>query len=150
MSRIADTEEIAIHGDASKASVLVVLCGSNDLTAGSTVDACIASYRRLLATINNRFPERPVILLSIPPAGRGLGGQSLESINSGIGKLNNRIAGEAERLGFRFLDLTPLLSKGNVLNPTLTFDGQHLNEAGYATVAGPLYKAIGAACPSLR
>jgi lysophospholipase L1-like esterase len=147
MSRIADTREIADQLKPDKASALVILSGSNDLTAGDSVDECMASFRKLFETIKTRVPERPVIILSLPPAGRGLGGQSISSINAKISELNNELAKEAPDYGFTFLDVTPLLTKGEILNPALTFDGQHLNEMGYATLAGPLFQTLAKSCP---
>lgn len=150
MSRIADTTEIANHIDPKKASALVILSGSNDLTAGDSVDACLLSFRKLFETIKTRFPDRPVIVLSLPPAGRSLGGQSLSSINAKISDLNSELARETPRHGFIFLDVAPLLTKGEALNPALTFDGQHLNDAGYAIIANPLFQVLSKACPENR
>lgn len=147
MSRIADTTKIANHLDPAKASALVILSGSNDLTAGDSVDNCMVSFRKLFETIKSRFPDRPVIVLSLPPAGRDLGGQNLSSINAKIGDLNRELARESPRHGFMFLDLAPLLTKGGMLNPALTFDGQHLNDLGYATIANPLIQVLSKACP---
>ncbi len=147
MSRIADATEIAKHINPDKASALVILSGSNDLTAGDSVDECLAAFRKLFVTIKTQFPERPVIVLSLPPAGRGLGGQSLSSINAKISDLNRELARETPRHGFTFLDVAPLLTKGEALNPALTFDGQHLNDPGYATIAGPIFQILSKACP---
>jgi lysophospholipase L1-like esterase len=147
MSRIADATEIAKNIDPAKASALVILSGSNDLTAGDSVDECLAAFRKLFETIKTRFPNRPVIVLSVPPAGRGLGGQSLFSINAKISDLNRELARETPRLGFTFLDVAPLLTMGEALNPALTFDGQHLNDPGYATIADPLFQVLSKACP---
>lgn len=147
MSRIADTSEIAQNIGPDKASALVILSGSNDLTAGDSVDTCMASFRKLFETIKTRIPERPVIVLSLPPAARGLGGQSVTAINAKITELNSELEKETMRHGFTFLDLAPLLTKDKALNPAFTFDGQHLNEAGYGVIAKPLFQALSAACP---
>ncbi len=150
MSRIPDAIEIAEQIDPDKASALVILSGSNDLTAGDSVDECLASFRKLFEVITTRFPQRPVIVLSLPPAGRGLGGQSLSSINAKISDLNNHLAKETQRNGFTFLDITTPVTKGDVLNPALTFDGQHLNDLGYATIADPLFQTLSKVCPENR
>lgn len=147
MSRIADATEIAEHLDPGKASALVILSGSNDLTAGASVDECLASFRKLFDTLKAKYPDRPVIVLSLPPAGRDLGGLSLSQINAKISGLNKRLAKEAPLQGFMFLETAPLLVKGNALNPAFTFDGQHLNDAGYATIARPLFQILSKACP---
>jgi lysophospholipase L1-like esterase len=147
MSRIADLREIADRVDPEKASALVILSGSNDLTGGDSVDDCLASFRDLFEIIKNRFPGRPVIVLSLPPAGRDLGGQSLSNINAKIGGLNKGLAKEAPLHGFTFLDVAPLLVKDNALNPAFTFDGQHLNDAGYAAIANPLFQTLSKVCP---
>ena len=47
-----------------------------------------------------------------------------------------------------FLDLASLLMKNEALNPALTFDGQHLNDAGYVLIASPLFQALSKACPT--
>ena len=147
MSRITDATEIAERLDSGKAAALVILSGSNDLTAGASVDECMVSFRQLFDTIQTKFSDRPVIILSLPPAGRGLGGHSLSSINSNISDLNNELEREAVRYGFTFLDMTPFLAKGEGLNPTLTFDGQHLNDAGYNAITNPLFQALTKVCP---
>lgn len=142
MSRIADTKEIADRLEPGKASALVLLSGSNDLTAGASVDECMDSFRELFDTVKAKYPERPVIVLSLPPAGRDLGGQSVSEINAKITGLNKGLSKEALLHGFTFLDLTSLLAKGNALDPALTFDGQHLNDAGYAAIANPLFETL--------
>ena len=147
MSRITDATEIAERLDPGKASALVILSGSNDLTAGASVNECMVFFRQLFDTIQTKFSDRPVIILSLPPAGRGLGGQSLSSINSNISELNNELELEAVRYGFTFLDITSFLAKGEGLNPALTFDGLHLNDAGYNVIASPLFQALTRACP---
>lgn len=150
MSHIADAMEIAEQIEPDKATALVILSGSNDLSAGDSVDECLASYRKLFEVIKTRFPQRPVIVLCLPPAGRGLGGQSISSINAKISNLNNKLARETQGNGFTFLDIATLVTKGDVLNPALTFDGQHLNDLGYATIAAPLFQILSKVCPENR
>ncbi len=132
MSRITDTMEIAERLDPGKACALVILSGSNDLAAGDSEERCLDSFGKLFDTIKVKYPDRPVIVLSLPPSGRELGGQSLASINAKISGLNGMLAKEAPLHGFTFLNLAPLLTKDEALNPAFTFDGQHLNDAGYA------------------
>ena len=148
MSRIADATEIAKQIDQDKASALIILTGSNDLTAGDSVDECMVSFRRLFDTIHTLFPARPVIVMSLPPAGRDLGGQSLATINARITDLNGELAREAPRHGFTFFDIATRLTKGDALDPALTFDGQHLNDSGYATIAQPLFQILSKAYPN--
>lgn len=142
MSRIADAELVSASLEPSRASAVVILTGINDLTSGRSENQMLRDYRKLLDTVKSRAPGIPVLVLSMMPVGTDLGGMNESEINRRVSVFNRLLRAEAESRGIRFLDLIDYVGDQGRLNPALTLDGLHLNEAGYRAIAPGIYEAL--------
>ncbi len=120
-------------------SFIVFNNGVNDLgelwrTGEPPLEAIFEAYQRVVATIRAGLPDVPMLIVNeLPTAGRFAG------INPLIPQLNAHIKGVAERYGCQHLDFyIEVVSNAGELRSDLTWDGLHLNDAGYALLAEKL------------
>ena len=119
---------------AGRPAAVFVSIGSNDVAASNTgrsVEETVANVRTLLERLRAGSPATAVYLLATLPKGRTTVANLTETPLSQA--LNARYAELAPALGATYVDLaTPLSDPDGTLRLPFTFDGAHLNAAGYA------------------
>ncbi|MET3436696.1 GDSL-type esterase/lipase family protein [Sphingomonas sp. 1185] len=125
-----------------KPKVVQIMAGTNDI-AGNTgpmtpeqTEANIMSMAELARAHGIR-----VILASIPPADHFPWRPGLDTA-SRIAVLNDWMKGYAARTGATYADYWSALHDGQATRVSLTYDGVHPNEAGYAVMAPVAEAAI--------
>jgi len=125
-----------------KPKVVQIMAGTNDI-AGNTgpmtpeqTEANIMSMAELARAHGIR-----VILASIPPADHFPWRPDLDTA-SRIAVLNDWMKGYAARTGATYADYWSALHDGQATRASLTYDGVHPNEAGYAVMAPVAEAAI--------
>nr|WP_151953244.1 SGNH/GDSL hydrolase family protein [Sphingomonas sp. EC-HK361] len=123
-------------------AVVQIMGGTNDIagntgpmTAEQTKDNIMA-----MADIARANGIR-VILASIPPADHFPWRPGLETASK-IAAMNLWLKAYAARIGATYADYWTALHDGDALRATLTYDGVHPNEAGYAAMAPVAERAI--------
>jgi lysophospholipase L1-like esterase len=113
--------------------------GVNDLgelwrTGEPSIAEIFDAYERVIAAIRAGVPDVPMLIINeLPTSGRFAG------INPNIPPLNAHVMKVAARYGCRHLDFHRVaVSEAGELRPDLTWDGLHLNDAGYALLAEKL------------
>jgi len=122
---------------------IFVMIGINDLLVSKgywqrqiNIDF-VTLYFGLLALLRDNIPHKDVVLISILPI--CIDHEETLSWNYEIDAYNVFIKGQAESLGYRYLDLNTHFKNGyNLMCTEYSSDGVHLNEKGYEL----LYKQI--------
>lgn len=105
-------------------ALIVVHAGINDLFKHRPVERFEADLAALLDTLRTVHPRAPVLLDELlPTADRGMDGE-VRRCNAVI----HRLAG---RYGVAVLPLYAAFEQRGTIDPTLTYDGVHLNAEGY-------------------
>jgi lysophospholipase L1-like esterase len=124
-------------------SFIVFNNGVNDLgelwrNGEPSLEDIFDAYERVIATIRAGAPDiRMLIVNELPTAGRFAG------VNPLIPQLNGHIARVAERYGCQHLDFySEVVNEAGDLRGDLTWDGLHLNDAGYALLAERLERYL--------
>jgi lysophospholipase L1-like esterase len=112
---------------ATKPSKIFLLIGINDLDEEKPLNEIAAAYKNLVSQIKEILPETKIYLQSLLPT------DNRERLkNNKIVQLNQQIAALAKDSNLTYIDLySPFVTEKNKLNPIYTFDGLHLNGAGY-------------------
>ena len=110
--------------------------GVNDLgelwrTGEPALDEVFVAYERVTGAIRGRMADVPMLIVNeLPTTGRFAG------INANIPALNAHILGVAARRGCPHLDFySEVVGADGELRAELTYDGLHLNDAGYELFA---------------
>jgi lysophospholipase L1-like esterase len=109
--------------------VVALMIGINDLLRGKEPEALIAAQRDLIGRIRAEAPGTRLIvqaLLPVHPHAMGV------RHNPRIARVNAALQASAQAAGAEWLDLHPLLGGDAGLTPHFSYDGLHLNGAGYA------------------
>ena len=111
----------------TKPSKLFLLIGINDIDEEKPVSEIISAYTELVNKLKESLPETKIYLQSLLPT------DNRERLkNNKIVQLNQQIAALSKDSNLTYIDLfTPFISEKDKLNPIYTFDGLHLNGAGY-------------------
>lgn len=117
---------------ALKPRVVSLLTGTNDLQAGFGPEHPAENIRAILKALGDAGIG--VVLHSLPFAQGGFG----RTFNERVARLNETLRPIARESGARFLDLNALTARDGVLDPDLTYDGLHLDAAGYIVWSGAL------------
>lgn len=123
---------------------IFIMVGINNLGQKQPVDpqkieTISTTYRHLLTTIRNQSPNTEVFIHSVLPLNQSLLAQArtrekkskIVIADSEILRLNSVLKALAAELKYQYIDLYPLLAKDNQLSAQYTYDGLHLNGAGY-------------------
>jgi lysophospholipase L1-like esterase len=120
-------------------SFIVFNNGVNDLgelwrNGEPPLEAILDAYERVIGKIRAGLPHAPMLIVNeLPTAGRFAG------INPLIPPLNAHIKKVAHRQGCQHLDFYgEVVDEAGELRADLTWDGLHLNDAGYALLAAKL------------
>lgn len=122
--------------------VCFVLGGLNDLYQWIPVETIFADYQKVIERLQRSGIK--VVIQSTLYAGRDWGKDWLVQNNPEanaaevnaerniqVDRLNQMLKSYAEKNNIEFIDLNRLMSRGNYLRSELTYDGVHLNAAGY-------------------
>ncbi len=123
LRRRVPTELADCHADG-----VVIMTGTNDLFVGTAANPA-ADVARIVAMIQQALPAAVVILTALPPF-------DLPGLTARVTAINAALGNLAERTGCRYCDLAHAFSgNGEAL---FSFDGVHLNKAGYRVWADAL------------
>ena len=121
---------------AAQPAIVVVHGGINDLLSGYEGEHIVENLWAIVRTIHERLPGAGVVVQSLYPIGEGEDLYFTERIRA----VNERLAGAAKELDYRYADVFPALqTEDGRLDGRYSDDGLHPNAAGYQ-----------AACPVVR
>jgi lysophospholipase L1-like esterase len=122
-----------------------IMGGTNDI-AGNTGPMTMEQFKANIMSMTDlaRANGIRVILASIPPAANFPWRPGLSTAPK-IAAMNAWLKAYAARTGATYADYWEALHDGEALRSTLTYDGVHPNEAGYAAMAPVAERAIRAA-----
>lgn len=114
---------------------LFILIGTNDIGYGRDVVDMAAEMSDIITTLKRGMPEAKLYIQSVMP-------REAESMLA-VRKINAAYQALAKEVGVIYIDLTPTFAAPDgTLKPELTYDGLHLNEAGYGAWAEVLKSYI--------
>ncbi|MBL7873871.1 MAG: sialate O-acetylesterase [Cyclobacteriaceae bacterium] len=116
-----------------KPSKLFVLIGTNDLSKNIPDEAIIENIFNFISKVKSASPGTKIFVHSILPVNETVE-KFPRQFNNGshILIINDQLSRYAERMRYTYVDLYgKFLDKQGRLDPVLTFDGLHLNGAGY-------------------
>lgn len=120
-----------------KPAKVFILIGINDITRNIPDSVILNNYSRMITRLKQGSPQTKIYFQSVLPVNntyepmRGKAGH-IKTVDAALKAL-------ADREGVTFINLYPyFLDSSGMLDPKLTFDGIHLNDAGYYIWAGIL------------
>lgn len=111
---------------AMRPRAIFVLIGLNDIVGGNDNARILDRYTSALKILSSTGAR--IVLQSTLQCSSA---DCTPSVRAQIAALNTALARTAAERGYRFVDLNPRFSDANGLKPTYTYDGVHLNGAGY-------------------
>jgi lysophospholipase L1-like esterase len=134
---------------AGRPSAVFLAVGSNDVSSsrGGTVEGTARSVMEIVDRLRRGSEATSVYVLSALPKSRNTEIHATESPRAN--RLNEALAAAAPAHGATYLDIaTPLVEDDGSLGMEFTYDGGHLNGAGYRRVAEVLRPRVEAALAS--
>lgn len=132
---IGDTEVLIQALPDRNLESIVLMCGVNDLGRGTAPDECLAAYSKLLIAVKRLNPKRIYVLSVLPMRSSAVERRNAE-INRNVATLNTGLAELSSRLNAIYVDLVGAVAgPGGSMSESLTYDGLHLNPAGYERLA---------------
>jgi lysophospholipase L1-like esterase len=116
-----------------KPAKLFILIGTNDLSKSIPDEAIIENIFNFISKIKSASPNTKIFVQSILPVNETVE-KFPQQFNNGshILIINDQLSRYAERMRYTYIDLYgKFLDKQGKLDPTLTYDGLHLNASGY-------------------
>ena len=119
-----------------KPKIVFILGGLNDVYNWTPIDEIYTDYLRVISLLKakNIIPVIQSTIYAGKEWGKNWGGTSETNAgrNKEVDKLNKLLSDYAKRNNIDYIDLNSKMStKDNFLRPELTWDGVHLNSAGY-------------------
>jgi lysophospholipase L1-like esterase len=109
--------------------------GVNDIGAGFSTDSSLRNIRSIARQLHRGLPKCRVYVLSLLPINNDVKTDFPQFLNKNpqIVQFNRRLAGQASRCNYTYIDLNPLLkNRYGMLDTRYSQpDGIHLNEKGY-------------------
>lgn len=122
-----------------------LMIGTNDLGMGKQPDEIVRNIEEICSRIKTTLPETELYVESIYPvngdesANKGPFPAVGPRTNEDIQRINDQVRNLASSNHFVYIDLySKLIDKEGRLNPAYTYDGLHLNTAGYEVVRSEL------------
>jgi lysophospholipase L1-like esterase len=100
--------------------------GINDLFKSKPVDTVVINFAAMIDKIKAVSPATKIYLTSMFPVGH-----QRDSVQGKIVVCNNELKKLCHTTGVMYMDMYNALTSTGVLSDSLTFDGIHLNGAGY-------------------
>ena len=118
----------------SKPTQLFVLLGTNDLAQNASVEQIVADYRQVIRKARSASAATKVFVCSVLPVNTRIDDSRVAKRKQQvIPGLNRQLKRLAEEESADFVDLySHFVDANQDLREDLTYDGLHLNEAGYA------------------
>ncbi|MDF2189330.1 GDSL-type esterase/lipase family protein [Paraflavitalea sp. CAU 1676] len=110
----------------SRPKKIVIECGINDIQGDISTDSIIANYSKIITRIKAQSPGTQIVVNSVFPT---CGDYFM--LESRVVELNKALAELVTKESVQFVDVHSALLKGQYLDSTFTYDGLHLNGAGY-------------------
>ena len=115
-----------------------LMIGTNDLS-GLGAEEAAAGAVAVAREIRTRLPDADLYVQSVLPRER--------SKVSDVAMVNERLASEADRLGYTYLDIHDrFAAPDGTLRAELTYDDLHLNDQGYALWAETIEACVREGC----
>lgn len=119
-----------------KPKIVFILGGLNDVYNWTPVDEIYTDYLRIISLLKSKniIPVIQSTIYAGKEWGKNWGGtaESNAGRNKEVDKLNKLLSEYAKRNNIDYIDLiSKMTTKDNFLRPELTWDGVHLNAAGY-------------------
>lgn len=111
---------------ATRAETIFLMIGINDIFGGNDVGYIVGRYEDVVARLK---PDAKVILQSTLQCSRTF---CSDGQRAKVEALNAALAQVAKRQGVTYVDLNARFAPGGSLSPAYTYDGVHLNSAGFA------------------
>ncbi|MDR1912260.1 MAG: GDSL-type esterase/lipase family protein [Helicobacteraceae bacterium] len=110
-----------------KPKLCFIMGGINDLARGVPTDTVAANIEKIIDELQKRKIE--AIVQSTLYVAQELQGSA--AINKNVDELNDKLKAIAAKKGALFINLNEKLAKNGSLDMKYTYDGLHLNGAGY-------------------
>jgi lysophospholipase L1-like esterase len=116
-----------------KPDKLFLLIGINDLSRGVPEEVILQNILSFVRLVQARSGATKIFVQSLLPVNPGFKNfPSGFDKNEAIVTINGQLQKVAPRFGFQFVDLhAPLADQGGLLDARFSYDGLHLNQAGY-------------------
>jgi lysophospholipase L1-like esterase len=116
-----------------KPAKLFVLIGVNDLSKNIPNDAIIENIFSIISQVHAGSAETKIYVHSLLPVNPGVKGfMTRFSKQSDIKEINTQLRKYAKNLKYEYVDIhTAFSDSKEMLDPRYTYDGLHLNAAGY-------------------
>jgi lysophospholipase L1-like esterase len=112
-----------------KPAKIFLMIGTNDLSAGKSVDYIANNYRKIVERILNESPKTKLYILSELPTDDRI---HLTRKNTDLMAINNHLKKIAKEDGLTYIDLFSVFAdENNRLKKEYTHDGLHVNGEGY-------------------
>jgi lysophospholipase L1-like esterase len=108
---------------------IFIMVGVNDLIRKRDLKTVENNYNDMLSKFHQKLPETKLYVMSILPVNESLFWKDLS--NDTITDFNKKIEVAANLYHAKYIDLYSHFIVDNQLEPSLTYDGLHLNGAGY-------------------
>ena len=115
-------------------SVIILLIGINDIHGGRSLETVEKNYRQILDMIQEELPECEVYIESLYPTNTMIYSHFTDYWDDII-SFNSTLQSIATEYGYVYMDVYSELLSGEELNRDFSFDGLHLNGAGYLVVS---------------
>lgn len=113
----------------AKPEKIFLMVGINDPIAGRTINSILSYYRQILVDVMRESPTTHIYVESVLPVNTKI--SPLLSSNDDVIALHNGLKETSDQLGVVYIDLYSSFVKDKQLNEAYTWDGTHLNGAGY-------------------
>lgn len=126
---LARVDEVIRH----KPAHLFILVGTNDINKQMPAASIVATYRRIIAAVQEQSPATRIYVQSVFPINNQLiGRQYYSGTNEQIKALNTSIRQMATELHISFVNIYDALLDGSgQMDAKYTYDGLHLSGEGY-------------------
>ncbi len=115
-----------------KAKCIVMMIGTNNISAGNTPDETVAGIKAIIAEIQKRQPDAKLLLLGIFPRGK----TAADPWRPGIKQVNDAISKLDDKQRIFYLDIgAKFLEADGSIAPEMMSDALHPAEKGYTVWA---------------
>lgn len=146
-AKIQDVTRLAEAIPRIRPAMALLFCGINDLGIGRTADDALKDYFQLLNQVCADMAKERVMVISIMPVSDRRLADGSKDLNAKVQVLNSNLKIHCAKEGIAFVDVSPAISNDGTLRDDLTWDGLHLNPAGYhqlaARIQPPLIQIYG-------
>lgn len=112
---------------------IFIMIGINDILKSVPQDRIKSQYAEILSELQEYCPDATVFVQSnLPTSGMGGNDASNSTVLEKVKDLNQFLVTQCLAKNIAFVNLYPLFENVDLkLNPDYTYDGLHLNDAGY-------------------